>query len=380
MDNEAIGIAISTAIYEDNTQEVIQLLSKNPDFVNRGLRGESWLKMAAQCKNLALATYLLGFGCDVNAEHDLRSRFTALDTAISKVDMSMVRLLLEHGANPNQGNQVIGAIVGPNPHSLEMVKLLEMHGADLHRVFTNQQTKQPMNALRTAIDWGKDDVAHYLQSKGAVLPKGNLGKADVTNSADEVVAFFSKYYGAVRPQALVEIVPSGWPPVAVHVVPASKDRNHITLFTTGMSSEPLHVPPGQAEYQFAELFIQLPSGWKYTELEDSKWGWPIHWLRSTARNPYENQTWLGPVTIISNEDPPRALSPDTKFTSLLLLAEKSFVTGKGQTILLYRVTPLYTEERDLGIENIGALLKAFDRHSVPFILQPDRPNVALLEG
>ena len=294
----------------------------------------------------------------------------------------MVRLLLEHGANPNQGRQVIGAIAGNKKNSLEMLKLMEKHGADLHRVFVNEQTNTPMNALSTAVDWGKDDVADYLRSKKAVIPDGIPGDDEPKGLGDEVVAYFKKNFGPVKPQSLIEIVPSpsGLPAIAVHVVPEAKGRNHITLFTTGMSSERLATPDGEEEYQFAELFIQLPAGWKYSELRDLNWAWPIYWLRSNARYPHEAQIGFGPVTMIANDNPPRPLSPDIKFTSLLLLAEKNFVSRDGQTIQLYRMMPLFTEEYDLGRKDIGSLLRTFDRHSIPFIFQPDRPNVGLLDG
>ena len=83
------------------------------------------------------------------------------------------------------------------------------------------------------------------------------------------------------------------------------------------------------------------------------------------------------MTIIANEDPPQPLAPDTRLTSLLLLAEKSFISRDGRTIQLYRVTPLYTEERDLEIrEGIGALLCTFDSHNVPFVVDLKRPSVA----
>jgi hypothetical protein len=85
----------------------------------------------------------------------------------------------------------------------------------------------------------------------------------------------------------------------------------------------------------------------------------------------------GPVTIIANDDPPKPLGPNTNFTSLLMIAEKSFQRTDGETLQLYRVVPIYTDERELEIsEGAPALIRAFDRRDAPFIVDLDRPSVA----
>jgi len=60
------------------------------------------------------------------------------------------------------------------------------------------------------------------------------------------------------------------------------------------------------------------------------------------------------------------------------MAEKDVSTSDGRLIQLYRLTPLYPEERALERrEGIAALLQAFDCEDVPFIVDPRRKNVAL---
>jgi hypothetical protein len=173
-------------------------------------------------------------------------------------------------------------------------------------------------------------------------------------------------------------VPTGIP-VAVHAIPANEHHPYVTLFTTGMSEQPMTVPDGAEEYSRAELYIQLPADWKYRDYEDPNWGWPQHWLRSMAQYPQQHNTWLGgPVTLVATEDPPQPLAPNTKFTTLLLLADQSLVTDDGRKIWLYRMTPLYTEERQLEIDHgIPALLNAFDAHDIPMIVDMNRKNVGL---
>jgi hypothetical protein len=60
-----------------------------------------------------------------------------------------------------------------------------------------------------------------------------------------------------------------------------------------------------------------------------------------------------------------------------MIAEKSFQRTDGETVQLYRVVPIYTDERELEIrEGTQELIRAFDRHDVPFIVDLDRPSVA----
>jgi len=288
----------------------------------------------------------------------------------------MMKVLLQHGADPNLGRIIISTITGSSPHSLEMVKLLDEYGVDLHRTLVNEYTGEPMNALSTAIDWGNDDVVEYLRSKGCVLPEGLAvpqATLETESLNDEIVAYFSEHFGPPRLQSLIEIVPTQ-PSIAVHVIPASEERKHLTLFTTGMSSQPMQAPTGEEDYQRAELFIQLPGDWPYQEISDPNHGWPIHWLRSMAKYPHEHQTWLGgPVTVVANEDPPEPLAPNMPFTSMLMLAERRFVSHSGETIQLYRLFPLYSEEQELELnEGIAALMQAFDKMSIPFVVDTER--------
>jgi hypothetical protein len=340
-----------------------------------------------------MAKALLDMGVDVDQGKDYAPNENALFSALVRDDVEMVRLLLEHGANARLDNAVIDAITGPNPHAIELVKLLEQYGADLHEVFTNELADEPMNALSTAIDWGQDEVAEYLRSKGCVLPEGSeqpveaavVDEKEVVKASaapelrDEVIAYFSEHFGPVDELSVIEIVPTE-PRIVVHAIPPSEERNHVTLFTTGMSDQPMTVPPGEDAFQWAELFIQLPRDWNYRAIHDANHGWPVHWLRQMAQYPQLNDTWLGgPVALVANGESPEPLAPNTKFTTLLLMAEHDFTSREGHKIHLYRMTPLYTEERQLEIdEGMPALMLAFDRHSTPFIVDLNRPNVALL--
>ncbi len=109
----------------------------------------------------------------------------------------------------------------------------------------------------------------------------------------------------------------------------------------------MNVPSELSNYALAELFIELPGDWKF-ESPEAQWHWPVEWLRRIAQYPHDNNTCLGgPLTIIANDDPPKPLGPNTNFTSWLMIAENSFQRKDGETVQLYRVVPIYSDEREL---------------------------------
>ena len=123
--------------------------------------------------------------------------------------------------------------------------------------------------------------------------------------------------------------------------------------------------------------MQLPADWEYLEIEDPRYGWPIHWLRANAQYPHHHNTWLGgPVCLIANDDPPQPLAPDTALTTLLLLAEHHFRGEDGRIVRLYRMLPLHTSERQYEMEHgAEALMNALDAGGVSFVVDPNRPSV-----
>ncbi len=342
------------------------------------LFGQPLLNAVARKDDVELTAFLLDEGMEINPPEVKRGCPSALVAALHHDALGAAEFLLERGSDPNEDRTLISAI-NAKKYSLQFVKLLVEHGADIYRCFSFGPNAT-VNALSWAIGNGKHDIADYLRSKGAVMPDEQASSPSHLSLDEELVAYFKVHFGPVQPRALIEIVPVE-PAIAIHVVPAASDRNYITLFTTGMSELPMTVPKGGDDrFRYAELFIQLPADWPLAKesLGDKKHGWPIHWLRTTAKYPHQNDTWLGgAVTILANDDPPKPIAPKTKFTSMLLLAERSFVSRDGRTIQLYRMTPLYTEERDLEIrKGIGALMQAFDKKNIPFVVDMNRPNVA----
>src|SRR5262245_19422924 len=121
-----------------------------------------------------------------------------------------------------------------------------------------------------------------------------------TQPHTDILAHMERHHGPVRELALQEIVPTLG--AAIHVIPPEHGRKRLTLFTAGMSDRSMNVPPGQDDYQSAEIFIRLPAERPLTVESFRNPGhfWPFQWLRRIAAYPHENNTWLGgPRTVIA---------------------------------------------------------------------------------
>lgn len=383
-DQIAIGKQFFLAIERGQVEACRDLCAHYPWLVTdhtweeyKGFR-PTWIVVPARSGNIAMMQLLLDLGFNVNALSG-KEQSSALIHAVSTGHYDMAEFLLRNGADPNLSRPLISALnISSADKKLAFVKLLVENGCDVNRLY---DLYGDISKGFTALDWTKDpEIVAYLKSKGAKKASelsGEVPKPAVAGDVlDEVVQYFQENCGDVAPRSLIEIVPTGLP-VAIHVIPPAGNRTHVTLFTTGLSTKRMNVPSRWSAFAFAEVFIELPGDWKYDSPE-AQWHWPVEWLRRIAQYPHDNNTNLGgPFTIIANDDPPKPLAPDTQFTCLLILAEKSFERTDGETVQLYRVIPLYTDERELELrEGAPALMRAFDRNNVAFVVEMGRRSVA----
>ena len=367
---------IYEAVNKNDHSRTRDLLIANPSSVNERAAGLSWLSHAAssdQC-DVEMVKLLIDLGADVNPTGII---WTPLDYAMPNATLDVIRVLLDHGAHPNGDRCIIGAL-NRKEEKLIALKLLIEYGADVNQVYDLEGT----SAKFTALDWTNDpEIVAYLRSVGAKtsdeILQADINKQQTATSAlSETIQFFGETFGKVDEKSLIEIVP-GRHPVAIHVIRPSGKQDPLTLFTTGLSSAKMNVPNGLEEYALAELFIQLPGDWDFAS-SDPHWAWPIEWLRRIAKHPHEDNVCLGgPITIIANKEPPEPIGPNIDFTSLMLLAEKSFKRSDDEIVKLFRLIPIYSDERELEIkEGMPALMRAFDQNSVPFVVDLQRQSVA----
>lgn len=412
------------AILDGNFAIVRQHVTAHPELCH-GLRcGGTLLHHAAKSPNAEIVRFLIKRGADLNAVLGHLGSTTPLSSATPH--LANVRLLLEAGADPRINQPICKAIVTRHsPDRLEIVKLLEAAGADIHVVYPYGATMKPMNPLLLAESLQRLDVVTYLRSRGArppaeyppgtveaylsdqvpplpfrVADSGGIARPlqDATatpipkaerpasNAAEipipnaETVEYFRQHFGPVDALAAIEIVPSD-PAIAVHFIPTVDGVQPVTLFTTGLATEPM-IPNGQAatdfvldEYSFAELFIQLPAGWNYRDFKDPRNNWPVHWLRQLARWPHaKRRSFGGPTAVFKTGGP---IAPGLPFEGLLLISERHYEASDGRMVRLFRLLPLYPEEIALEkSRGAPALMRAFDKHGTPFVVDLKRKNTA----
>ncbi len=380
---EEIGFDLNDAINAKDIPRIRSLYRDHPwlttDYKWDG--SNTWLKRPIRDGSIEIVKLLVEMGLSVNTiDWPGTGDTSLLSHAISTGHVEIAEYLLDQGADPNLSRPLISAInLQDSEISFRFVRLLVERGIDVNQLFPLYGDWD--NAF-TALDWAKSnpEISAYLSEHGARTAAELRGETPSAQSsktpAQEVIDYFAENVGPVDEKAVIEIVPSGHP-VSVHAIPPEGNRKHLTLFTTGLSDLAMKVPAGKEDFAYAELFIELPGNWDYRKLTVKQWNWPILWLRKMAQYPHNNDTWLGgPITIIANNDPPKPLATNAPFTCNLLLAEKSFERTDGVTIRLYRVLPIYTEERDLERrEGAPALMRALDRNSVPFVVDLNRPSV-----
>lgn len=170
--DQDVANQIRSAIRVNDLDKVRTLLTEYPAMIKLEQPGPTWMDVALDAPVAAagrtdMLHLLITLGCDVN-----ESMFQdgTLSRVISRGKLEVLRCLLEHGANPNMGNPLILAIRREGRNSLEFVKLLQQHGADIHRCFPLGTDGKLMNALSLATIHKKQDVVEFLQSLGAHPP------------------------------------------------------------------------------------------------------------------------------------------------------------------------------------------------------------------
>lgn len=373
---------IRDAIEQGDNNSFVQLIAEDHERINIQTVFGTWLHEASINNQIEIVKKILNLGFDINTI-GVAFKNNAICDAISENHFEVVKYLVSQGAELNNaGNTLLHAIENDRT---EIFKYLVEHGADVHKVYKDSNG-DPINALSFSERYGREEISSFLRSKGVTTDNLTYERTEKSFSED-VVMYFEQNFGTVQKEALKQILPDGIP-IAIHRIapdPSDMETDCWTLFTTGMSEQPMNTAQNQEDFQRAEIYIQLPSDWKFDEksLQDPNYNWPIQWLRNMARYPHENSTWFGgPFTIITAEEPPQPLAPNLQMTCMMLAANESFSTMAGHTVRntvqLYHLQPLYTEEREMEIKDgLEALLDAFDENLIGRIFEADRPNVAL---
>ncbi len=229
-----------------------------------------------------------------------------------------------------------------------------------------------------ALDPEDQDALYFIEQCRQIVAQKEEGPQRYSGADyDAVEAHICRYFGKY-PEVMHEIVSPDLH-IDICIIPPSPQRNYYTLVTLGMGAHRMNVPEELAEYKLerAELMIALPPDWKLGE-EDERWYWPVRQLKTAARLPLQNDTWLGWGHSIDNREPyvegvglcgVLLVSPQTcrdKDSSVCRLAD-------GDEVNFYQLIPLHREEMEWKQTNgADALLEQLEQ--VSFIVDPNRPS------
>ena len=170
------------------------------------------------------------------------------------------------------------------------------------------------------------------------------------------------------------------------MVPPTEDRPYWTLVTMGMGACRMNIPRELAAYHLerAELAICLPPEWKLdpASLREERWYWPVRLLKSLARLPISEDTWLGWGHTTDNQEP---FAPGTDLCAAILVAPPQLEDGQerctlpgGETVNFYQVIPLYRSELNYKLaHDADTLLNRMDW--VSFVVDPTRPDATTID-
>jgi hypothetical protein len=178
-------------------------------------------------------------------------------------------------------------------------------------------------------------------------------------SAELIGAHFREILGTNH--AVIHEIVSEFVHIDILIFRPSEEYPFYTLVSSGMSDQPMLVPPDVTGGEFAELVLLLPSDWPMSrqtwDENEAEYYWPISWLKRISRLPHEYDTWLSNGHTIPNGDPPQPFSPNTELCCWMLAPPIYFPeecwtlqASRSKEIEFHLMLPLYEEEVDFKLE------------------------------
>lgn len=161
------------------------------------------------------------------------------------------------------------------------------------------------------------------------------------------------------------------------IIPPTEEENYYKLVTEGMGAYQMEVPEELKNMgmEHAELILYLPPTWNIKSDKEEDY-WPIRQLKTVARIPIENNTWLGFGHTVSSDSKNTPYASNTKFCSMMLINGISkncelmkLKMKSGKELCFYQLVPLYEEELqyklEYGAEELGKLFS--DEDTFPIV-------------
>jgi uncharacterized protein len=158
--DKTVAITIFEAAATGKINNAIRLLARDPNLVNAYSEdGFHPLGLACYFGHFDVAEYLVKAGAGINSRSNNRLKAAPIQSAASRGHLKIVRMLLEHGADPNireQGGYTPLHAAAQNGDD-DMIRLLLYGGADLTIASNNGKT-----ALDLALEAGHEKATLLL--------------------------------------------------------------------------------------------------------------------------------------------------------------------------------------------------------------------------
>lgn len=229
---------------------------------------------------------------------------------------------------------------------------------------------------------GKDEItpggSEILRHGPARSPRHGFAERSTLDYIARREAVYLELFGA---DALVydDALPGMLPHIDVYVHrPGYCRREFHTLVTGGMSDLRMNLPAGAPAEMPArvELIFYLPADREPDAIY-------VDFLRTTARFPYDYNTWVCGGHTIPNGTPPQPIFPGTPFDTLLLIGSVIDPDSRlgdrleldGDRVEFLWVVPITSAEREYKLRHgTAALLDVFDKVRHPFVFDPTRSS------
>lgn len=181
------SVVVTPLIYACYTQnkELVKILLENEVDVNEtDENGNTALFYSSLIVNLDLEiiNLLLNYGANVNIQNKVG--YTALMDAVEANNLDLIRLLLAHRANPDLKEYEVGEtalLIAVEDESLEAVKILILKG----KANINLQDEIGNTALMNAINNNDNNMVEFLLENGADISIRNQNDEDALDLARE---------------------------------------------------------------------------------------------------------------------------------------------------------------------------------------------------
>ncbi len=211
-------------------------------------------------------------------------------------------------------------------------------------------------------------------------PKGDpkLG-AESAQDLELLGQHITQWWGDA-PEVFHEIA-SEYVHIDLHIVPASADRTHHTVITTGMSDRPMKF---KGEDRYCELLLALPPEWpikKESFVDEAVW-WPFRHLKQTARFPHVYETFLWYGHTVANEDPPKPYHQTANFCGGILSIPMLCAEGarklkirEKKEVFFFSFLPIFGPELRFAQQNgSSALFEKLDDLNVSELIRVNRKS------